>query len=306
MTQLLDDSALRVFTILCGYADFETGEAWPSQRRIATEGAMGRSTVQRALDSLKAVGAIEEVSKGYNVAGERTENTHYLIRDRANVLATCGITEEQIAAITPTDVAWGIKALADVDVPIVCPSEMSKHLSERGNSPTYAIVVGLLLARIEGVALLGESGVALSEESGVAVSGESGVAVSGESLTNQGTHKSTKQITNQITEQKGQDLDSSTLSASTSLGNASDEVSSKGVESSSSPASDYVWSKPAVLYRGKPIPSVVVDALVGQLPRLESTSSVSLDYDNADEKVVEWLMDSGITVYPPTAELQLV
>jgi len=86
-----------VWLAIKAHADFQTGEAWPSIRRLAEITGLSAMTVQRALDTLERARLLR-VAK----AGNRKASTRYVARERLDVkLGTqllCSIVVDYIPA----------------------------------------------------------------------------------------------------------------------------------------------------------------------------------------------------------------
>lgn len=57
---LVSPRALQVYVVLATYADYNSGECWPSHARIAEDVDTSAATVKRAVDELVRVGALEK------------------------------------------------------------------------------------------------------------------------------------------------------------------------------------------------------------------------------------------------------
>ena len=77
---------LQVYLVLAEHADNETGEAWPSRRRIAERcGVASVRTVDAALDRLVAVGALR-VARRRDARGDWTTSLYTVLRARPGVV----------------------------------------------------------------------------------------------------------------------------------------------------------------------------------------------------------------------------
>jgi hypothetical protein len=85
--------ALSVYVIMATWADYGSGECWPSHRTIADEAGMSTDAVRAALNLLREVGAVEWVSRSRDDGGAAS-NVYRLLRVRHGgaTAATPGLT----------------------------------------------------------------------------------------------------------------------------------------------------------------------------------------------------------------------
>ena len=76
----LSDSAFRMYVILCGYADNETGEAFPSRTTLAKLMGKTTKTVDRALAELLEAGVITKKAQFLADGGDQTSNLYTVRR----------------------------------------------------------------------------------------------------------------------------------------------------------------------------------------------------------------------------------
>lgn len=78
-------NAFGVWSVIKHHADFETGKSWPSMRRMAELTGLGKSTVERAIETLEAAHLLRKVQPGWpgNVGRGRTHT--YIARERLDV-----------------------------------------------------------------------------------------------------------------------------------------------------------------------------------------------------------------------------
>lgn len=69
------------------HADFETGKAWPSVRRLAEMTGLGLATVMRAIEVLEGAHMLRKASRGWpgDPAGKRGRSHTYVARERMDV-----------------------------------------------------------------------------------------------------------------------------------------------------------------------------------------------------------------------------
>lgn len=76
----LSDSAFRLYVILCGYADNESGEAYPSRGTLAELMGKTTKTVDRALAELLDAGVVTKASRFLADGGDQTSNLYTVRR----------------------------------------------------------------------------------------------------------------------------------------------------------------------------------------------------------------------------------
>ena len=74
--------AVRVYAVLCRYADKDDGTCFPSIRTLAERIHVSESTIKRALKELKAIGAIKSQKRFDKATGEQTSNLYTVMRSK--------------------------------------------------------------------------------------------------------------------------------------------------------------------------------------------------------------------------------
>jgi len=74
--------AVRVYAVLCRYADKDDGTCFPSIRTLAERINVSESTIKRALKELKAIGAIKSQKRFDKATGEQTSNLYTVMRSK--------------------------------------------------------------------------------------------------------------------------------------------------------------------------------------------------------------------------------
>lgn len=74
--------AVRVYAVLCRYADKDDGTCFPSIRTLSERIHVSESTIKRALKELKAIGAIKSQKRFDKATGEQTSNLYTVMRSK--------------------------------------------------------------------------------------------------------------------------------------------------------------------------------------------------------------------------------
>ena len=74
--------AVRVYAVLCRYADKDDGTCFPSIKTLAERIHVSESTIKRALKELKAIGAIKSQKRFDKATGEQTSNLYTVMRSK--------------------------------------------------------------------------------------------------------------------------------------------------------------------------------------------------------------------------------
>ena len=74
--------AVRVYAVLCRYADKDDGTCFPSIRTLAERIHVSESTIKRAIKELKAIGAIKSQKRFDKATGEQTSNLYTVMRSK--------------------------------------------------------------------------------------------------------------------------------------------------------------------------------------------------------------------------------
>ncbi len=74
--------AVRVYAVLCRYADKDTGTCFPSIKTLADRINVSESTIKRALKELKSIGASKSQKRFDSVTGEKTSNLYTVMRSQ--------------------------------------------------------------------------------------------------------------------------------------------------------------------------------------------------------------------------------
>ena len=74
--------AVRVYAVLCRYADKEDGTCFPSIRTLADRLNVSDSTIKRALKELKSISAIKSEKRFDKATGEQTSNLYTVFRSQ--------------------------------------------------------------------------------------------------------------------------------------------------------------------------------------------------------------------------------
>ncbi len=74
--------AVRVYAVLCRYADKDTGTCFPSIKTLADRINVSESTIKRALKELKSIGAIKSQKRFDTATGEQTSNLYTVMRSQ--------------------------------------------------------------------------------------------------------------------------------------------------------------------------------------------------------------------------------
>ena len=74
--------AVRVYAVLCRYADKDDGTCFPSIKTLAERIHVSESTIKRALKELKAIGAIKSQKRYDKATGEQTSNLYTVMRSK--------------------------------------------------------------------------------------------------------------------------------------------------------------------------------------------------------------------------------
>ena len=74
--------AVRVYAVLCRYADKEDGTCFPSIRTLAERLNVSDSTIKRALKELKSISAIKSEKRFDKATGEQTSNLYTVYRSQ--------------------------------------------------------------------------------------------------------------------------------------------------------------------------------------------------------------------------------
>ena len=74
--------AVRVYAVLCRYADKDDGTCFPSIRTLAERINVSESTIKRGLKELKAIGAIKSQKRFDKATGEQTSNLYTVMRSK--------------------------------------------------------------------------------------------------------------------------------------------------------------------------------------------------------------------------------
>ena len=72
--------AVRVYALLCRYADKEDGTCFPSHKTLANRINVSDSTIKRAIVELKKIGAIKSQKRFDKSTGEQTSNLYTVLR----------------------------------------------------------------------------------------------------------------------------------------------------------------------------------------------------------------------------------
>lgn len=75
----VSSAALRAYAVLGRYADYETGEAWPSQTTLANQLGVTTRSVRRLLAELEELGALR-ITPRYDEGGGQRSNVYTIIR----------------------------------------------------------------------------------------------------------------------------------------------------------------------------------------------------------------------------------
>ena len=74
--------AVRVYAVLCRYADKDDGTCFPSIRTLAERIHVSESTIKRAIKELKSIGAIKSQKRFDKATGEQTSNLYTVMRSK--------------------------------------------------------------------------------------------------------------------------------------------------------------------------------------------------------------------------------
>ena len=74
--------AVRVYAVLCRYADKDDGTCFPSIRTLAERIHVSESTIKRAIKELKTIGAIKSQKRFDKATGEQTSNLYTVMRSK--------------------------------------------------------------------------------------------------------------------------------------------------------------------------------------------------------------------------------
>ena len=74
--------AVRIYAVLCRYADKDDGTCFPSIRTLAERINVSESTIKRGLKELKAIGAIKSQKRFDKATGEQTSNLYTVMRSK--------------------------------------------------------------------------------------------------------------------------------------------------------------------------------------------------------------------------------
>lgn len=74
--------AVRVYAVLCRYADKDDGTCFPSIRTLAERINVSESTIKRAIKELKTIGAIKSQKRFDKATGEQTSNLYTVMRSK--------------------------------------------------------------------------------------------------------------------------------------------------------------------------------------------------------------------------------
>ena len=74
--------AVRVYAVLCRYADKDDGTCFPSIRTLAERIHLSESTIKRAIKELKTIGAIKSQKRFDKATGEQTSNLYTVMRSK--------------------------------------------------------------------------------------------------------------------------------------------------------------------------------------------------------------------------------
>ena len=74
--------AVRVYAVLCRYADKDDGTCFPSIRTLAERIHVSESTIKRAIKELKVIGAIKSQKRFDKATGEQTSNLYTVMRSK--------------------------------------------------------------------------------------------------------------------------------------------------------------------------------------------------------------------------------
>lgn len=74
--------AVRVYAVLCRYADKEDGTCFPSIKTLGERINVSDSTIKRALKELKEIGAIKSQKRFDKATGEQTSNLYTVMRTK--------------------------------------------------------------------------------------------------------------------------------------------------------------------------------------------------------------------------------
>tara|TARA_R100000808_G_C2109869_1_gene124286 strand:- start:105 stop:875 length:771 start_codon:yes stop_codon:yes gene_type:complete len=78
--------AIRLYAVLCRYADKDSGECFPSIKTLAGRMHTSSSTVKRALADLRNAGAITSVPRYDKTTGEQTSNLYTVLREKPKTI----------------------------------------------------------------------------------------------------------------------------------------------------------------------------------------------------------------------------
>lgn len=70
-------SAIKVYVALALHADHDTGECWPSHRKLSHDTGLSKATVRRCIDELSAIGALTVIHRATE-DGNQTSNLYRL------------------------------------------------------------------------------------------------------------------------------------------------------------------------------------------------------------------------------------
>ncbi len=88
-----------VWLAIKAHADFQTGEAWPSIRRLAEITGLSTTTIQKAIERLESAKLLRIAKRG-----NRKQATHYIARERLDVKLgrqlLCSIVVDYVPANT--------------------------------------------------------------------------------------------------------------------------------------------------------------------------------------------------------------
>ena len=78
--------AVRIYAVLCRYADKDDGTCFPSITTLASRIKVSNSTIKRGLRELKDIGAIKSQKRFDKATGEQTSNLYTVMRSKEAII----------------------------------------------------------------------------------------------------------------------------------------------------------------------------------------------------------------------------